>query len=154
MLKRAMIYIAIIGAFVGVLALNNAQVRELAAMEVHLQAQAKLISDMLLEQLDYEDKLNVRDATIADFITFTENLENEKSDLTRQLAAGTKRVYVKASCPPESSTADSSSPSSRNEAVAELAPDSRQYYLDFRSAYLREHRALIDLQNYVASTCK
>lgn len=154
MLKRAMIYIAIIGAFVGVLALNNAQVRELAAMEVHLQAQTKLITDMLLEQLEYGDKLAVRDTAIADYINFTEELEREKSDLTRQLAAGTKRVLVKASCPSESRAADSSSPSSRNETVAELAPDSRQYYLDFRSAYLREHRALIDLQNYVASTCK
>lgn len=154
MLKRAMIYIATIGAFVGILALNNAQVRELAAMEVHLQAQTKLITDMLLEQLEYEDKLAIRDTTITDYINFTEELEREKSDLTRQLAAGTKRVLVKASCPSESRAEDSSSPSSRNETVAELAPDSRQYYLDFRSAYLREHQALIDLQNYVASTCK
>ena len=128
MLKRAMIYIAIIGAFVGVLALNNAQVRELAAMEVHLQAQTKLITDMLLEQMEYEDKLAIRDTTITDYINFTEDLEREKSDLTRQLAAGTKRVLVKASCPSESRAEDSSSPSSRNETVAELAPDSRQYY--------------------------
>ncbi|WP_244630926.1 lysis protein [Pantoea agglomerans] len=88
--------------------------------------------------------------------THTEALsaaESENDAMRRQLAAGTRRMYVHAKCPvPGTGTATGSVRLGDGTAV-ELATDSRRNVLDIRAGIIRDQEKLRYLQEYVQTQC-
>ncbi|MBD8242511.1 lysis protein [Pantoea agglomerans] len=88
--------------------------------------------------------------------THTEALsaaESENDALRRQLAAGTRRMYVHAKCPVSGTGAAAVSGSMGDGAAVELAGDSRQNILDIRAGIIRDREKLRYLQGYIGDVC-
>lgn len=88
--------------------------------------------------------------------THTEALsvaESENDALRRQLAAGSRRMYVHAKCP-MSGTGTAAGPRGLVDATTvELTADSRQNILDIRAGIIRDREKLKYLQGYVRTEC-
>jgi prophage endopeptidase len=88
--------------------------------------------------------------------THTEALsaaESQNEALRRQLAAGTRRMYVHAKCP-VSGTGTKTGPVSVGDGTAvELTGDSRQNLLDIRAGIIRDREKLRYLQSYIEDVC-
>ncbi|WP_337013270.1 lysis protein [Pantoea sp. AS142] len=88
--------------------------------------------------------------------THTEALsaaESQNDVLRRQLAAGSRRMYVHAKCPVSGTGTKTGSRSLGDAAAVELARDSRQNVLDIRAGILRDQEKLKYLQNYLRTQC-
>ncbi|KAF1368738.1 lysis protein [Yokenella regensburgei] len=89
--------------------------------------------------------------------THTEALnaaESENETLRRQLAAGTRRVYVRGKCAVPG-TGDHRSPAGVGDGTAvELSREAGQDILDLRANIIRDNEKLKFLQEYVESQCR
>ncbi|MBD8159216.1 lysis protein [Pantoea agglomerans] len=79
--------------------------------------------------------------------------ESENDALRRQLAAGTRRMYVHAKCPVSGTGTAAGSGRMGDGAAVELAADSRQNILDIRAGIIRDQEKLKYLQDYVRTQC-
>lgn len=88
--------------------------------------------------------------------THTEALsaaESENDALRRQLAAGTRRMYVHAKCPVSGTGTAAGSGSMGDATAVELAADSRRNVLDIRAGIIRDREKLNYLREYVRTEC-
>ncbi|KAA5935360.1 lysis protein [Pantoea sp. Bo_2] len=88
--------------------------------------------------------------------THTEALsaaESENDAMRRQLAAGTRRMYVHAKCPVSGTGTTTAASGLVNGAAVELAADSRRNVLDIRAGIIRDQEKLKYLQEYVRTEC-
>lgn len=88
--------------------------------------------------------------------THTEALsaaESENDALRRQLAAGTRRMYIRAKCPVSGTGTAAGTSRLGDGAAVELAADSRQNILDIRAGIIRDREKLRYLQEYVQTQC-
>lgn len=82
------------------------------------------------------------------------NLQNEKLENDRNvaIAAGTKRVYVRASCTPTYNTATYAAPTGGSDGpTAELDPAYRQTLSDLRRGVEQQYQQIVALQTYAQS---
>jgi len=88
--------------------------------------------------------------------THTEALsaaESQNDALRRQLAAGTRRMYVHAKCPVPGTGSASATGRLGDGTAVELAGDSRRNVLDIRAGIIRDREKLKYLQEYVQTEC-
>ncbi|WP_277973509.1 lysis system i-spanin subunit Rz [Pantoea agglomerans] len=88
--------------------------------------------------------------------THTEALsaaESENDAFRRQLAVGTRRMYVHAKCPVSGAGAASGSGGMGDATAVELTADSRRNILDIRAGIIRDREKLKYLQDYVRTQC-
>lgn len=88
--------------------------------------------------------------------THTEALnaaESENDALRRQLAAGTRRMYVHAKCPVSGTGRTSATRSMGDATTVELTADSRRNVLDIRAGIIRDREKLKYLQEYLRTQC-
>ncbi|THD46630.1 lysis protein [Enterobacteriaceae bacterium ML5] len=88
--------------------------------------------------------------------THTEALnaaETENYNLRRQLADGTRRMYVHAKCPATRTGGKTGSGGVGDGASVELATDSRQNVLDIRAGIISDRQKLTYLQQYIQTEC-
>lgn len=88
--------------------------------------------------------------------THTEALsaaESQNDALRRQLAAGTRRMYVHAKCPVPGTGSASATGRLGDGTAVELAGDSRRNVLDIRAGIIRDREKLKYLQEYVQTQC-
>lgn len=79
--------------------------------------------------------------------------ESQNDNLRRQLAAGTRRMYVKGKCP-VSGTGKSSGPGGvGNAATVELFAGAGQNVLDIRAGIISDQQKLKYLQDYIRQQC-
>lgn len=142
--KYLLIVVFALAALIGGLVLKHERdllVGDLAAASsevVQLKAQAELARLAVLARDDL-DKKNFEEMT---------NAKNEIDGLRDQLAAGTKRVLVRATCP--AAVPASASPTSVDDARSpELTADARQDYLRLREQIVTTEAQLAGLQDYV-----
>ena len=154
MLARVTAVVAVIGAFSGLIYLNNQQAKQLGLNEEQLGRYSSLVNGMIEEQDQLYTYIAARDEVSTQFLEKVDKLNDEKSDLTRELNNATKRLRVQAVCSSQGGTTDSSSPSAHNAELPELTPDAREQYLHFRVKYAKEHQAFKDLQDYVLELTK
>lgn len=102
-----------------------------------LRLQRELIADA--EELDRRANKELTDA------------QAENAMLRDAVAAGTKRLYVKASCPRVSD--DTSAARMDDAGAAELDADARQDYYALRDQLTLTERALSGLQEWVSRVC-
>lgn len=154
MIAKIVSYIAVAALVVLLLYLNNEQAKQLGINETQLVAYSQLVDEMSAEQEAYLQGTQARDAVSTQYLELIQRLQNEQTTLRSDLATGRKRVLVKATCPTTSSgKTNSSSPATYNDGLPELDPSAGDLYLDFRSAYIREHSAFRDLQEHVRQHC-
>jgi len=79
--------------------------------------------------------------------------ESQNDDLRRQLAAGTRRMYVHAKCPVSGTGPASATGRMGDAAAIELAGDSRRNVLDIRAGIIRDREKLKYLQSYIEDVC-
>lgn len=79
--------------------------------------------------------------------------ETDNDNLRRQLAAGTRRMYVHATCPVPGTGAKTTPGGLGDAAGVELAADARQHVLDIRAGLLRDREKLTYLQQYIQTEC-
>lgn len=88
--------------------------------------------------------------------THTEALsaaESQNDDLRRQLAAGTRRMYVHAKYPVSGTGPASATGRLGDGTAVELAGDSRRNVLDIRAGIIRDQEKLKYLQSYIEDVC-
>ncbi|WP_202940118.1 lysis protein [Pantoea agglomerans] len=88
--------------------------------------------------------------------THTEALsaaESENDALRRQLAAGTRRMYVRAKCPVSGTGTAAGTGRLGDGAAVELSTDSRRNILDIRAGIIRDREKLKYLQEYAQTQC-
>ncbi|WP_277971768.1 lysis system i-spanin subunit Rz [Pantoea agglomerans] len=88
--------------------------------------------------------------------THTEALsaaESENDALRRQLAAGSRRMYVHAKCPVSGTGTAAGTGGLGNATAVELAGDSRRNVLDIRASIIRDREKLKYLQDYIRQQC-
>lgn len=111
-----------------------------------VKTQAATITDMNVRQ----QKLAALD------ITHTEALnaaETENDNLRRQLADGTRRMYVHAKCPVSGTGTKTKSGSLGDGTAVELAVDARRNVFDIRASIISDQGKLKYLQDYIQSEC-
>lgn len=108
--------------------------------------QAATINDMALrqQQLAELDKTHTEALSAA---------ESENDALRRQLAAGTRRMYVHAKCPVSGAGATADTSKMGDGAAVELATDSRQNILDIRAGIISDQAKVKYLQQYIIEQC-
>ncbi|WP_241197645.1 lysis protein [Pantoea agglomerans] len=108
--------------------------------------QAATITDINLRQ----QRLAALDKTHTEALSAA---ESENDTLRRQLADGTRRMYVHAKCPvPGTGTAATASRMGDG-ATVELAADSRRNVLNIRAGIIYDREKLKYLQSYVRTEC-
>ncbi|THD46292.1 lysis protein, partial [Enterobacteriaceae bacterium ML5] len=88
--------------------------------------------------------------------THTEALnaaETENDNLRRQLADGSRRMYVHAKCPATGTRSKTSSGGVGDATAVELAADSRRNVLDIRAGIISDQQKLKYLQDYIRQEC-
>ncbi|KAA5923454.1 MULTISPECIES: lysis protein [Pantoea] len=108
--------------------------------------QATTITDMTQRQ----QQLTALDKTHTEALSAA---ESENDALRRQLAAGTRRMYVHAKCPVSGTGTTTAASGLVNGAAVELATDSRRNILDIRAGIIRDREKLKYLQDYVRTQC-
>ncbi|KAA5961028.1 MULTISPECIES: lysis protein [Pantoea] len=108
--------------------------------------QAATITDINQRQ----QRLAVLDKTHTEALSAA---ESENDALRRQLAAGTRRMYVHAKCPVSGTGTATGAGSLGDGAAVELAADSRRNVLDIRAGIIRDREKLKYLQGYVQTEC-
>ncbi|NEG58202.1 lysis protein [Pantoea agglomerans] len=108
--------------------------------------QAATIKDMNLRQ----QQLAALDKTHTEALSAA---ESENDALRRQLATGTRRMYVHAKCPVSGTGAKAGTSGMGDGAAVELATDSRQNILDIRAGIIRDREKLRYLQDYIRQQC-
>lgn len=108
--------------------------------------QAVTIADMnqRQQQMAVLDKTNTEALNAA---------ESENDDLRRQLAAGSRRMYVSAKCPTTGSGKSTATSRMGNGTAVELAPDSRRNVLDIRAGIISDQAKVRYLQQYINEQC-
>jgi len=108
--------------------------------------QAATINDMTerQQQLAELDKTHTEALSAA---------ESENDALRRQLAAGSRRMYVRAKCPAPGSSTTAGTGSMGDAAAVELAGDSRRNILDVRAGIIRDREKVRYLQEYIRTQC-
>ncbi len=84
--------------------------------------------------------------------THTEALsaaESQNDALSRQLADGTRRMYVHAKCPVSGTGSASATRSLGYAAAVEFSSDSRQNILDIRAGIISDQQKISYLQDYI-----
>ena len=143
MTKYLLIAVFALAALISLLAIKHERdqlVSDLAASSAEVQqlkAQAETARLAVLARDDL-DKKNFEEMT---------NAKNQIEDLRDQLAAGTKRVLVRATCPAVlSSTRTTGVDDARS---PELTADARQDYLHLREQIVTTEAQLQGLQDYI-----
>jgi prophage endopeptidase len=91
--------------------------------------------------------LAARDALDRKFFQEIADAKHKNESLRAAVAAGTRRVLVKASCPKPSTIAGT--PSLDDDSGAELVANARQDYFDLRDQIVETEKQLSGLQEYV-----
>jgi prophage endopeptidase len=91
--------------------------------------------------------LAARDALDRRFFQEIADAKHKNESLRAAVAAGTRRVLVKASCPKPSTIAGT--PSLDDDSGAELVANARQDYFDLRDQIVETEKQLSGLQEYV-----
>jgi Bacteriophage lysis protein. len=79
--------------------------------------------------------------------------ESQNDNLRRQLAAGTRRMYVQGKCPVPGSDKSSGSGGVGNAATLELSAGAGQNVLDIRAGIISDQQKLNYLQDYIRQQC-
>lgn len=154
MFYRLLGVLGIASLIIGMGYLNNKQAKELATQSAQLTTYSGLVEELIKESELYILGIEARDETSRQYLELIRELQDEQNTLRNDLRDGRKRVLVKATCPTTSGgKTDSSSPATYNDGLPELDPSAGDLYLDFRSAYIREHTAFRDLQEHVRQHC-
>lgn len=111
-----------------------------------VKTQAATITDMNQRQ----QKLAVLDKTHTEALNAA---ETENDNLRRQLADGSRRMYVHANCPATGTRGKTGSGGVGDGATVELAADARQNILDIRAGIIRDQQKLKYLQEYIRQEC-
>ena len=80
--------------------------------------------------------------------------QSENERLAADVAAGKRRLLIKAHCPAISGATDSTATSMDDGATAELSPTARQDYYTLRRQLTKTDKALAGLQSYVSEVCQ
>ena len=116
------------------------------AGRVVVKMQAATITDMNQRQ----QKLAALDKTHTEALNAA---ETENDNLRRQLADGSRRMYVHAKCPATGTRGKTGSGGVGDGATVELAADARQNILDIRAGIIRDQQKLKYLQEYIRQEC-
>jgi len=111
-----------------------------------VKQQAATITDINLrqQQLAALDKTHMEALSAA---------ESENDALRRQLAAGTRRMYVRAKCHVSDTGTAAGSGGMGDGAAVELSADSRRNVLDIRAGIISDQAKVRYLQQYIREQC-
>ncbi|WP_208952188.1 lysis protein [Rahnella sp. ChDrAdgB13] len=111
-----------------------------------VQTQAATIADMNQRQ----QKLAALDKTHTEALNAA---ETENDNLRRQLADGSRRMYVHARCPVSGLSTKTNPGGVGNATTVELSADAEQNVLDIRAGIISDQQKLRYLQEYIRTEC-
>ncbi|MCE3116174.1 lysis protein [Enterobacter sp. ASE] len=109
------------------------------------------------QQADMIDDMQARQQSLAELDKkHTEALsaaKTENNNLRRQLADGSRRMYVRAKCPVSATAKAAGAGSMGHDALVELSSGAGQNVLDIRAGIISDQRKLKYLQDYIRQQC-